>query len=172
MFHKQYDSNDTIEKNVLRGLKLKRIKCPVCQEKSWEIIGDIENIYEFNHEEKQIQGNGYIILPIEFVKVLCKNCGHISEFNIEPLIKVAKDEQEEYSGWPIGLEGDENEALDDRQKRFVLEYIKDGNKEQAALRAGYENHQTAHAIGTKLMCSRKIIKAIKEQREKLLDEDI
>ncbi len=55
--------------------------------------------------------------------------------------------------------------LNDKQKRFAAEYIRDLNMTQAAIRAGYSD-KTAYAIGSKLL--KKV--EIKELIKKKMDE--
>lgn len=52
-------------------------------------------------------------------------------------------------------------ALKPKQKTFVLEYLKDKNATQAAIRAGYSKH-TAHAIGQENLRKPTIAKAVEE----------
>ncbi|OCL27684.1 hypothetical protein U472_03790 [Orenia metallireducens] len=63
------------------------------------------------------------------------------------------------------LKGKESNPLNKRQKRFVIEYLKDYNIEKSAIRAGYSK-RTAMANGTTLLSLAKINKAIKEERSK------
>ncbi|MDM8312850.1 terminase small subunit [Clostridium cadaveris] len=161
--------DDELKEKILRGLKLKRIRCPICNTKSWEIIKVLENVTEKNHGDK-IKYSYEI--PMTIVRIICERCGYICEFNSRLFIQSAEYEQSEYSGWPTGIQGDENQPLDEKQKKFVEEYIKCEERKEAAFRAGYGNLQTIDAIATKLMSSAKVIKAIKEEKEKILNEDI
>ena len=56
-------------------------------------------------------------------------------------------------------------ALNDRQRRFVEEYVIDGNATQAAIRAGY-SAKTAYSIGSRLLKNVEVLKA----KEQLLDD--
>jgi phage terminase small subunit len=64
-------------------------------------------------------------------------------------------------------------ALNDKQKRFVDEYIKDLNATQAAIRAGYAK-KTAHVQGPRLLGNVRIKEQIKirmDEKEKTLIAD-
>lgn len=158
------------EEPILRGVKLKKIKCPLCKNNDFKLIGDINENQEFNHNEKQKLRKSCFALPIPLIKICCQECGYIFEYKVNTLVDAVIKEQKEYSGWPNGLQGNENDPLDERQKKFVKEYIKDSNTEMASIRAGY-SPKTANANGTTLMCSRKIIKAIKKERERIFNEN-
>ena len=56
--------------------------------------------------------------------------------------------------------------LTEKQKRFVVEYIKDYNATQAAIRAGY-SEQTAYSQGNRLLKKVEIKKAIKELQDEI-----
>jgi len=58
------------------------------------------------------------------------------------------------------LEGEVGEArLTVKQARFALEYVKDGNAKQAAVRAGY-SEATAAEIGSKLLTKHHVLAAV------------
>lgn len=61
----------------------------------------------------------------------------------------------------------EDDGLTDQQRRFVYEYVKDLNKSQAAIRAGYSK-ESAGGIGWQLM----EVPAIQTAVDKLLDIDL
>lgn len=61
--------------------------------------------------------------------------------------------------------------MNDRQKLFVEEYMKDMNATQAAIRAGY-SEKTARSQGQRLLTNVDIQKAVKELREKIQDDNI
>ena len=56
--------------------------------------------------------------------------------------------------------------MTDRQKRFCLEYLKDLNATQSAIRAGYSK-ASARTIGTKLLKDKQIQAKINSNRKKL-----
>ena len=58
-----------------------------------------------------------------------------------------------------------------KQEMFVNEYLIDYNATQAAIRAGY-SERTARSIGQQLLTKLDIKKAIKEQREKIQNDNI
>lgn len=58
--------------------------------------------------------------------------------------------------------------LNDRQERFVIEFLIDGNASAAARRAGYST-KTAGAIGDKLLKHAEIAKAIAKRQTKRLE---
>lgn len=58
-----------------------------------------------------------------------------------------------------------------RQEKFVLEWLKDMNATQAAIRAGY-SEKTAYAIGSRLLKQIEIQNAISKAREDLQTENI
>lgn len=166
---------DLLELNedyVKSGLDILGVKCPMCKSKEWVIAGWSERVKRIDEKDKKgddIVVAGVIHIPIHFLKVKCVYCGFVAEFDHVILEKVARDEEEEYSGSPIGLQGKEDAPLTEMQKKFVLEYIKSGNRTEAALKAGYPN-VTVEANATTLMCSRKIINAIKEERRRIRNE--
>lgn len=59
--------------------------------------------------------------------------------------------------------------LNEKQERFVAEYLVDLNATQAAIRAGY-SEQTARQQGARLLSNVNIAKAIAEGRKKQLNE--
>lgn len=61
--------------------------------------------------------------------------------------------------------------MNNRQKLFVTEYLIDFNATQAAIRAGY-SEKTARSQGQRLLTNVDIKNVIKEEREKLQDENI
>ncbi len=61
--------------------------------------------------------------------------------------------------------------LTEKQKRFVVEYIKDYNATQAAIRAGY-SEQTAYSQGNRLLKKVEIKKAIKELQDEIRKKNI
>lgn len=61
--------------------------------------------------------------------------------------------------------------MNNRQKIFVTEYLIDFNATQAAIRAGY-SEKTARSQGQRLLTNVDIKNAIKEEREKIQDENI
>ena len=61
--------------------------------------------------------------------------------------------------------------MNERQKRFVAEYIKDYNATQAAIRAGY-SERTAYSQGNRLLKNVEIKKAIKELQNEVRKENI
>jgi len=65
------------------------------------------------------------------------------------------------------LKGKKSDPLSERQERFVIEYLKDYDIKQAAIRAGYSK-RTANANGTTLLSLAKINTAIKKERQKLI----
>jgi len=56
--------------------------------------------------------------------------------------------------------------LTNKQRRFVIEYVDDGNATQAAIRAGY-SPKTARAIGSELTKKPHIARAITKRMDKL-----
>lgn len=63
--------------------------------------------------------------------------------------------------------------LTDKQERFCLEYLKDLNATQSAIRAGY-SEKTANEQGARLMADSNILKRLselKEERNKKLEAD-
>ncbi|WP_375180524.1 terminase small subunit [Enterococcus rotai] len=62
-------------------------------------------------------------------------------------------------------------GMNNRQKIFVTEYLIDFNATQAAIRAGY-SEKTARSQGQRLLTNVDIKNAIKEEREKIQDENI
>ncbi len=146
-----------------RGLEIVGIKCPMCKGKVLDIDSCSEKVD--NDEENKQELHGIIRIPGYLIKVKCLNCGFLAEFDSEALANIGKEEEREFSGWPIGLRGSENDPLTEMQKKFVAEYVKSRDRKEAAVKAGYPE-ATAEANATTLMCSRKIIKAIKKEREK------
>ncbi len=61
--------------------------------------------------------------------------------------------------------------MNERQKRFVAEYVKDYNATQAAIRAGY-SERTAYSQGNRLLKNVEIKKAIKELQDEIRKENI
>ena len=61
--------------------------------------------------------------------------------------------------------------LNNRQKAFISEYIKDKNATQAAIRAGY-SEKTAYSQGQRLLKKAEIKSAIDDLFEKVRDENI
>ena len=61
--------------------------------------------------------------------------------------------------------------MNTKQEMFVNEYLIDYNATQAAIRAGY-SEKTARSIGQQLLTKLDIKKAIKEQREKIQNDNI
>ena len=61
--------------------------------------------------------------------------------------------------------------MNTKQEMFVNEYLIDYNATQAAIRAGY-SERTARSIGQQLLTKLDIKKAIKEQREKIQNDNI
>jgi phage terminase small subunit len=55
-------------------------------------------------------------------------------------------------------------ALNDKQQRFVDEYLKDLNATQAAIRAGY-SAKTAYAIAEKLLRKAEIQQAVQDAKK-------
>lgn len=62
-------------------------------------------------------------------------------------------------------------GVNDRQRLFVDEYLKDLNATQAAIRAGY-SEKTARSQGNRLLTKVDIKNAIKKRQEALQDENI
>lgn len=62
-------------------------------------------------------------------------------------------------------------ALNARQEKFVLEWLKDMNATQAAIRAGY-SEKTAYSIGNRLLKHVEIQNAITEARERFQTKSI
>ncbi|WP_254907628.1 terminase small subunit [Candidatus Enterococcus lemimoniae] len=62
-------------------------------------------------------------------------------------------------------------GMNNRQKIFVTQYLIDFNATQAAIRAGY-SEKTARSQGQRLLTNVDIKNAIKEEREKIQDENI
>ncbi|MFP5521262.1 terminase small subunit [Peptococcus simiae] len=62
-------------------------------------------------------------------------------------------------------------GVNDRQRLFVDEYLKDLNATQAAIRAGY-SEKTARSQGNRLLTKVDIKSAIKKRQEALQDENI
>ena len=58
-----------------------------------------------------------------------------------------------------------------KQRKFVTEYLIDGNATQAAIRAGY-SEKTARSIGQRLLTIVDIKNAIEELRKKLESENV
>ena len=61
--------------------------------------------------------------------------------------------------------------MNERQKRFVAEYIKDYNATQAAVRAGY-SERTAYSQGNRLLKNIEVKKAIEELQNEIRKENI
>lgn len=61
--------------------------------------------------------------------------------------------------------------MNDKQKRFVTEYLIDFNATQAAIRSGY-SEKTARSQGQRLLTNVDIKKAISAERERIQDENI
>lgn len=61
--------------------------------------------------------------------------------------------------------------MNDKQKRFVAEYLIDFNATQAAIRSGY-SEKTARSQGQRLLTNVDIKKAISVERERIQDENI
>lgn len=59
--------------------------------------------------------------------------------------------------------------INDRQNRFVCEYLKTGNATESAIQAGYSK-KTAYSIGQRLLKNVEIMKNIEEHREKISQE--
>lgn len=59
--------------------------------------------------------------------------------------------------------------LNDKQKRFALEYLKDLNATQAAIRAGY-SEKTAYSIGQRLLKNVEIKALIEEEQKKVAEK--
>ena len=58
-----------------------------------------------------------------------------------------------------------------KQEMFVNEYLIDYNATKAAIRAGY-SEKTAYSIGQRLLKNVEVKKSIKEQREKIQNDNI
>lgn len=58
-------------------------------------------------------------------------------------------------------------ALNDKQARFVAEYLKDSNATQAAMRAGY-SQKTAYAQGCRLLKHAEVQKKLNEMTQKIM----
>lgn len=58
-----------------------------------------------------------------------------------------------------------------KQQRFADEYLKTLNATQAAKNAGY-SEKTAYSIGHRLMHNENVAEYIKEQKDKIMDENI
>ncbi|TDX48906.1 terminase small subunit [Orenia marismortui] len=67
------------------------------------------------------------------------------------------------------LKGRKSDPLNERQKKFVVEYLKDHHVEKAAIRAGYSK-RTANANGTILLSLAKINNAIKKERNRSINK--
>lgn len=64
--------------------------------------------------------------------------------------------------------------MSDKQDLFVIEYLKDLNATQAAIRAGYSEktaYSIAHTLLKHLVIQEKIQKKIKERKEKIAESD-
>lgn len=61
--------------------------------------------------------------------------------------------------------------LTERKKRFALEYMKDANATQAAIRAGYSK-RSAYAQGNRLMSDGEVARLIEIERERHKSESI
>lgn len=61
--------------------------------------------------------------------------------------------------------GNDPDGLTARQRAFVLEYLKDNNLTQAAIRAGYSEKSASHQ-GSVLYANPKVAKAIRKLEEK------
>lgn len=59
--------------------------------------------------------------------------------------------------------------LNQKQKKFVDEYIKTGNATQSAIKAGY-SEKTAYSIGQRLLKNVEIVKALETKQEKLQEK--
>ncbi|SIR32519.1 terminase small subunit [Pontibacter lucknowensis] len=63
----------------------------------------------------------------------------------------------------------ENNALTPKQQRFCLEYIKDSNATQAAIRAGYSS-KTANEQGARLLANVSIQQEVQRLQKQVADE--
>ena len=61
--------------------------------------------------------------------------------------------------------------MNTKQEMFVNEYLIDYNATQAAIRAGY-SERTAYSIGQRLLKNVEVENSIKEQREKIQNDNI
>lgn len=61
--------------------------------------------------------------------------------------------------------------LTERKRRFALEYMKDGNATQAAIRSGYKE-TSAYSTGNKLLKDSEVAALIKRERERHQSEAI
>ena len=74
--------------------------------------------------------------------------------------KIARTAQKEKSADELGDDG----GLTAQQRRFVAEYLKDGNATQAAIRAGYSK-KSAEQIGYQLLQKTSVAQAIAQQQK-------
>jgi phage terminase small subunit len=72
--------------------------------------------------------------------------------------------------WPVNsVSADLNSALTPKQERFVLEYLKDLNGKQAAIRAGY-SPKTAEVQASRLLSNVKVSEFVKAQMDERAEE--
>lgn len=65
----------------------------------------------------------------------------------------------------------DDDGLNAQQKRFVAEYLKDGNATQAAIRAGY-SVKTAEQIGHQLLKKASVAQAIAQQQKASIERTL
>lgn len=71
----------------------------------------------------------------------------------------------------LNIRGEYMSKLTAKQQRFADEYLKTLNATQAAKNAGY-SEKTAYSIGHRLMHNENVAEYIKEQKDKIMDENI
>jgi preprotein translocase subunit SecD len=64
-----------------------------------------------------------------------------------------------------------DDGINAQQRRFVAEYLKDGNATQAAIRAGY-SEKTAEQIGYQLLQKTSVAQAIAQQQKASIERTL
>lgn len=153
-------------RHVYETLEKQNIKCLMCSSSAWNILVNNEM---YNVLKKDFAWDT-VWKVVNTIKLECQECGFVMEYNPYILMRdlfpwrynQPIDVEKDLSGWPIGLQGNENDSLDERQKKFVKEFAMCRDAGLAAYRSGY-NPRTAFANGVMLLSLRKIIKAIKQE---------
>jgi hypothetical protein len=141
-------------------LELNLIGCPCCGKELKNIkILKMSN-YEFDdHNEEKGKSGG---IPMrDIIELICLECGYISRFEALRLMSKYYEEEKEFSKYCPS--GNENDPLDERQKKYVEEFLKSEDKNKAARNADYS------VIDAPLR-QKKINKAINDGRQAKLEE--
>lgn len=157
-----FNIDDYGQEEVKRGLELNLLGCPCCGKELNNIRLLKGGSYDLpDEEEEEYKRRG--CSPVKStVKLICSNCGYISEFDKHILMKKHEVEKNEFKNYyPSGRT---DIPLDERQGKFVEEFLKCGDKYQAAQVSGYIDFNAP-------LRSRRVVNAIMEGRQKKLEEE-